>query len=376
MLLSKAFSAALVVTTVGVGVAIAPAAQAAIFNGGGGTLEGTGILFPLSDGTFTSDIIIGPGPSTVANNMTVTLFGLAHPDASQLSARLTHVDTGTTVVLFPNLAPSTQIDGNYSFNDGHTDNLNAFSGTFTPSGTYLPDGTLVDFNGELREGTWRLTLQNDSTLFSGSLDGWQLAFNLLQFGIEGTLDSSSFIPEYANARIEGVVFYDGDGPDLDADPAVGRYNLTNFIFTATQNGEDTPFAYFIPEEGLTTEAFLEVASYRYRISRARISNDNSVCDPTEAEIDLFFSTPVDNPNVPPITPPVIGDFVPAQSSIELFGEGCVDPETKEDGIEIDVATITNTERIPLDPIPRSTPEPGVAAGLGLLGLGWLFKKKR
>jgi hypothetical protein len=371
MLLSKAFSAALVVTTVGVGVAIAPAAQAAVFNGSGGTLEGTGILFPLSDGIFTSDIIVGPG-ANIANNLTVTLFGLSHPEPSELRATLTHVDTGTSIVLFPNLAPSTQIDGNYTFNDAYSNSLSDSSGLIL-SGTYASEGALVDFNGESQEGTWRLTLENTSTLFAGSLDGWQLGFNLLQFGIEGTLSPSASIPEYANAFIQGTVFYDADTPDLNPSPTQGTYQLTNFIFTATSNGETEPFAYFIPEDGLTVDSFLDIASYRYRIRPARISNDNSVCDPTTANIDLFFSTPVDNPNVAPLTPPLISDFVPAQSSITLFGEGCGDPET---GVEIPVTEITKAERVPLDPIPRSTPEPGVLGGLGLLGLGWFFKKKK
>ncbi|MDX2217201.1 MAG: PEP-CTERM sorting domain-containing protein [Oculatellaceae cyanobacterium bins.114] len=373
MLLSKALSTALMVTTVGVvGVAIAPAAQAAVFNGGGGTVEGVGVLFPLSDGIFTSQIVIGPGPS-ISNNLTVTLFGLSHPDASELRAKLTHVDTGTSVVLFPNLAPSTQIDGNYSFSDGHTTSLNAFAGTFTPSGTYLPDGTLVDFNGELQSGTWELELENTSTLFSGSLDGWQLGFNLVQFGIEGTLSASSSIPEYANAFIQGTVFYDADAPDLNPLPGLGTYELTNFLFTVTSDGATEPFAYFIPENGLTIDSFLDVASFRYRITPARISNDNSVCDPTTANINLFFDAEVANPDVPPLTPPPIDTFVPEQSSITLFGEGCGEPET---GVNIPVAEITKTERIPLDPIPRSTPEPGVTAALGLLGLGWLLKKKK
>lgn len=377
MLLSQSLSAALVITTVGVSMAIAPQAQAAVFNGGGGLIEGVGIGFPGSSGVFTSQIVIGPG-SNLVNNLTVTLFGLAHPDASALQAKLTHVDTGTSVVLFPNLDLSTELDGNYSFNDGFTGNLSTFAGVFTPSGAYLPDGSLAAFNGELQEGTWELEIQNTSELFSGSLDGWQLGFNLLQFGIEGTLSPAASIPEYANAFIEGSVFFDADTVDLDPDPTKGLYEISNFFFSVTSNGETQPFAFFIPDQELATSAFLEVSSRRYRISPARVSNDNSVCDPFTVNIDLFFDTEDPNPNILPLNPPPIETFVPEQSSITLFGEGCGDEF--EQGVTIPVAEITKSEEIPFEPPteepPQSVPEPGFVAGLGVLGLGWLLKRKK
>ncbi|HEY9646642.1 MAG TPA: PEP-CTERM sorting domain-containing protein [Chroococcidiopsis sp.] len=387
-----AFAAAATLTLT---MAIAPSAQAEVYNNtAGGVVEGIDpFLFPGSDGTFDSTLTIPDSFSINAiSGMYVVLFGLRADDAASLSATLTHVDTGTTISLFNNLQSGTALDGAYTFDDAFPLTLDNAPTTTPDSVTFLQPGAyntadpLSAFFGENGAGDWQLSLLNTSNSSQASFEGWQLGFGVRHFALEGTF-GSSIIPEYAGATFKGYVAYPDDAEDLDSTPDKGTYNLSNFLFSITADGATEPFAFLTPDPLLTTTAVMKVGSRTYTITRARVSNRNTFCLPESADINLFFETPNPppfsdgiDPDPVPLTPPVVDTFVPERSSVILYGSDCGDnPETpEEEGALVPIAEVPTF--VPVDltaPPPRSTPEPASVLGLGLLGgLGWLTRKRR
>jgi hypothetical protein len=376
MLLSKLFPVALTSSVV-MTVAIAPSANAVQYiyqDFSGGTIEGIDpFLFPGSDGTFTTQIFV---PESFAiSNMSVSLFGLTSGDADSLSASLTHVDTGTSISLFNSLPSGSTLDGAYIFDDSVTGGLNTAPSIDTGlvSDTYNPGGSLFDFNGELASGTWELSFLNTSDSFAAAFSGWQVSFNLIRYAIEGTLGLST-IPNYTNALIQGYISVPQDAEDLDpGNPNRGLFNISDFVFTVTANGDTTPFASIFPDASLPP-ATLEVSSRRIS-GRGRTLNENPVCDPDFADFNFFFATEDPDKNVVPLLPPPVDTFVPEESSLVFFGPNC-----EEDGEPTPIEEVTNSEVLippsPPEQPPESVPEPTFTAALGLLGLGWLAKKKR
>jgi hypothetical protein len=167
---------------------------------GGSIADGTGTCSaPIAGASMVSDIVLKPtGMSSLfsVRKVIVTLSGFQHTWAGDVTARLTHVESGTSVVLFsrvgtPALTCGSSSEfstlGTYAFSDSYTSSLAGVStmvpvpgGLYKPSGTggattYLEAATPTGFFGRNAYGTWRLEMSDGSTGDTGSLTSWTLA---------------------------------------------------------------------------------------------------------------------------------------------------------------------------------------------------------
>jgi subtilisin-like proprotein convertase family protein len=129
--------------------------------------------------TLNSSVFVPPGAGKITDlDVSLDIF---HSFDGDLIVTLTHVPTGTSVVLFSGVGGTNEgflvrltdeagTDINGATNpkpDG------AISGTFNPGGTAL----LSAFDGQDASGEWRLTITDNSAGDSGTLYGWQLHFS-------------------------------------------------------------------------------------------------------------------------------------------------------------------------------------------------------
>lgn len=153
------------------------------------TMNYTGSGFSIPDNKPTgvsSNIVVSDNLNI--SDITVTLNNLNHTWIGDLVATLTNVTTNTTVSLFnrvgrvgSGLGDSSNFGGTYSFNDAFTGNLWT---TAAAAGNYFPTGansaaiaspSLTAFNGNLSQGTWRLTISDNEDYDTGSLGSWNLS---------------------------------------------------------------------------------------------------------------------------------------------------------------------------------------------------------
>jgi subtilisin-like proprotein convertase family protein len=161
-------------TAIGVAKAT-PSAHVSTFKGHGGNI-------PDGCSSFIDDIIVIG--SLKVTDVTVTLKDFVHTWVGDLVVRLHHLETATVVELFrqPGLPQfsssgySSDLNGDYSFNDCNTCNFEAAAGqsSVIPSGNYAPSGSLKAFYGLPATGTWRLTIYDCLAGDSGSLGSWEL----------------------------------------------------------------------------------------------------------------------------------------------------------------------------------------------------------
>jgi len=172
-------------------LALAAAAQATTYTGSGGAIPDnaptTGLMseIVINDHFFIKDLV-------------VTLNGLTHTWFGDLSATVTHVETGDTFSLFNRpgktnatlgFGESSDAGGNYSFNDFFTGDLWAAglaggSAFVVPGGNYFATGALsgaqVNFLpallGDDAFGTWRLNITDSAGGDLGTLGSWGLSF--------------------------------------------------------------------------------------------------------------------------------------------------------------------------------------------------------
>jgi hypothetical protein len=133
------------------------------------------------------DLVIGD--SGIIQDLDVTTLWASHGWAGDINASLTHVDSGTTVLLFNNIGgpgygDSSDLVGAYRFDDASPNNIwTAAAGTTgpIPAGTYFASGVggvqtfLSAFNGENIQGTWRL---NITDTFPAGTPGTLTSFTL------------------------------------------------------------------------------------------------------------------------------------------------------------------------------------------------------
>jgi Proprotein convertase P-domain len=167
---------------------------------GGSIADGTGTCSaPVPGASMVSDIVLKPaGMSSIfaVRKVIVTLNGFQHTWAGDVTARLTHVESGTSVLLFSRVGTPGQVCGSssefstvgtYAFSDSYTSSLVGVStmvpvpgGLYKPSGasgatTYLEASIPTGFFGRNAYGTWRLEMNDGSTGDTGSLTSWTLA---------------------------------------------------------------------------------------------------------------------------------------------------------------------------------------------------------
>lgn len=143
----------------------------------------------------TSDIVVSD-IFQVNTFDSVTIRGLQHSLVGDLTARVTNVNTGTTVDLFARPGRTTtgefdfgddsNLNGNYTFTLGGSSFADAAgqgntaytvpAGTYAASTSQVPgeanSNTLATFNGTNINGTWRLSLIDSEQGDIGSFSGW------------------------------------------------------------------------------------------------------------------------------------------------------------------------------------------------------------
>ncbi|MBW4493412.1 MAG: proprotein convertase P-domain-containing protein [Oscillatoria princeps RMCB-10] len=161
------------------------------------TFTGSGFAIPDNNATGVSSTISITDNFTIAD-VTVTLNNITHSWMGDLVASLTHLTTGTKVNLFDRVGRitsgfgnSTNLSGNYSFNDTFTDSLwttaaGLNSSANIPSGNYYSTaatGTvslLSAFSGQSALGDWQLNIQDRAGGDTGSLGSWSLTLTPAQ----------------------------------------------------------------------------------------------------------------------------------------------------------------------------------------------------
>ncbi len=114
------------------------------------------------------------GPGTI-NNLTVTIGSIAHTYDADLQIELTAPD-GTTVQLFNRRGGSGDNLTNTVFSDAAATPISAGTAPFT--GTFIPEQPLSAFNGKPAAGDWKLTVRDNASADTGTLQSWSLTRKL------------------------------------------------------------------------------------------------------------------------------------------------------------------------------------------------------
>ena len=171
-------------------LALASAASATLYTGAGFTIPDNNPNGAFTDIVITDDFLIA--------DMTVSLIDLTHTWVGDLTATITHLESGFSQTLFarpgktdPNtgVGDSSNFDGDYAFNDAFAGNLwTAATGGGTdfvvPGGNYFASAPLTGaqvsllsvFGGMNAAGTWRLTISDQAGADTGGLAAWTLDF--------------------------------------------------------------------------------------------------------------------------------------------------------------------------------------------------------
>lgn len=148
----------------------------------------------LCNASYTSSPSLAiPDPGTVSNDLVITGTGLGisdlnvslnilHTWVGDLDVTLTHVNTGTSVVIFdrPGVPASTfgcsSNDIDVALDDEAGSPVEAECNLLSPAifGTFTPNNPLSAFDGEALDGTWRLTVTDNAGFDAGTLVSWCL----------------------------------------------------------------------------------------------------------------------------------------------------------------------------------------------------------
>ena len=153
-----------------------------------------GASIPDNDPAGTTVDLVFADTRLITGNLTVTINSLVHPYIGDLTATITHVDTGTTISLFQRPGRTTvgsgcgaRFNGNYTFSDAGAVTLGAScvvgadvaGGTFRASADSGASDELAvilssAFNGQTAGGTWRLFLSDQTGFDTGAFGSFTL----------------------------------------------------------------------------------------------------------------------------------------------------------------------------------------------------------
>jgi hypothetical protein len=206
------------------------------------------------------------------------------------------------------------------------------------------------------------------------------AFQLTQYNFSGKTGSlpynpcnpyeEEFYPEYQNADFQGYIQVRTDAPDQDGSDNAGKFSIYKFLITLTNPayvGEPASFQSTVGPGA--AKATVKLSSFIIGIIDADVINA-SKNDPTKADFQLFFSDNAPNPNQAPTADFVPTNFVPGIPASFLTLKGSTSAPDRT--IPVVSAQIDNVKTIN---VAESVPEPTTLAGLGVVGLGLLLRKK-
>jgi subtilisin-like proprotein convertase family protein len=154
---------------------------------------------PENNSAGVSVDIIFSDARLITGNLSVSIHSLNHSWMGDLTATVTHIDTGITVNLFQRPGRtitgngcSDDFNGSYTFSDSGAVTLaacNASSAAVLPPGTYRAsdDSTGVDevavilssaFTGQAAGGTWRLFMSDVVSGDTGSFANWTVSMDV------------------------------------------------------------------------------------------------------------------------------------------------------------------------------------------------------
>ncbi|MBL4669186.1 MAG: T9SS type A sorting domain-containing protein [Flavobacteriales bacterium] len=151
-----------------------------------------------SSGTPTITSTINITTSGIINDLDVTNLTGTHSWINDLIVTLTSPQ-GTSVILWDQICFN-ENDFNVNFDDGATPG--ALPCPPIGGGTYQPQGSLANYNGEDVLGIWTLTIDDMANQDGGSLDSWELdiCFNTTVTGVNENVVSND-ISIYPNPNI-------------------------------------------------------------------------------------------------------------------------------------------------------------------------------
>jgi subtilisin-like proprotein convertase family protein len=121
------------------------------------------------DAGIVTESIITITNNVVINSVKVTL-NIEHSWNSDLDVKLIAPDGITEVILFEDLGSSSDNFTNTVFTDNAASSITTGSAPFT--GSFMPQGSLTDFNGLMSLGDWTLSITDDSNGDGGQLLDW------------------------------------------------------------------------------------------------------------------------------------------------------------------------------------------------------------
>ena len=142
-----------------------------------------GASIPDNDPAGVTGDLIFADARLITGNLSISINSLSHPWIGDLSATLTHVGTGTTVVLFQRPGGAdcgADLDGTYAFSDAGASILPCQVPTISPGIYRASDATNMAailssaFNGQMAGGTWRLFVSDQDAVATGSFASWTL----------------------------------------------------------------------------------------------------------------------------------------------------------------------------------------------------------
>ncbi|MCA9284616.1 MAG: proprotein convertase P-domain-containing protein [Phycisphaerales bacterium] len=160
------------------------------FSGAGGDIPDGGD----TPGVFAAEFEVPD--DDIISTLSISIEGLTHTWAGDLTVRLTHIDSDRTGTAFARIGSvgggfgdSSNFGGDYNFGDAFTGDLwvVAASGDTNfviPGGDYFPtelDSGLIapfsiSFGGESMPGTWRIEITDSAAQDTGSFTGWTVVF--------------------------------------------------------------------------------------------------------------------------------------------------------------------------------------------------------
>jgi len=174
------------------------------------------------------------------------LLDITHTYDDDLDIFLTS-PAGTVVELFTDIGSTGDDFTGTVLDDEATDAIADFdSSTYAPfTGSWQPEGTLADFDGEDPLGTWTLTITDDFSADTGTLDDWALSITM------GGCDvaTSGAIADYTSLYVYELV--ESSDPVVDLDVLVD----------ITHTYDDDLNLYLTSPLGTTVELFSDIGSY-------------------------------------------------------------------------------------------------------------------
>ncbi len=279
------------------------------------------ISIDLGDALCSAPAAVIPDPGAVTDVINVTAadvltdmnvyLDISHTFVGDLTATLTHQQTGTSVQLLdrpgrPQNDPGFGCDGENvqaSFDDSASQAAEDQCESSAPAivGSVSPIGSLSDFNGEGYQGDWSLEVTDDEGVFAGTLQRWCLApalsstpnlapnpandgLTLAEGGTSTSLDGG------ATSVLANDSDPEGDNLVVTTTPVTPPANAASFTlnsngsFSYTHNGGETSadlFVYEVCDDGIPTQC----AQAQVDITVTEVNDPVSATDDTLADID-------------------------------------------------------------------------------------------